>query len=75
MLMNDHPHDSRIWRVRQRGQWIDATLRRLDEGWRLTFTRKGRTLATLDFDTRARALDAARKRLREFERAGWTEHW
>jgi hypothetical protein len=73
--MDDPPLDSRIWRVRRRGQWIDATLARLGGRWRVTFTRKGRTLATFEFDTRAHALEAARQRLREFERAGWTEHW
>ena len=70
------PHlDARLWRVRRRGQWIDATLRQDGGGWRLTYTRNGRLLATLEFDARERAVDAARVRLREFERAGWTEHW
>jgi hypothetical protein len=67
--------DNRLWRVRQRGQWIDATLARIAGGWRLTLTRKGRVLATWQFETRADATKAASARLREFERAGWTEHW
>jgi hypothetical protein len=66
---------SRIWRVRRRGQWIDATLDRSGQRWRVTFALKGRVLAAMDFDTRSQATDAARARLREFERAGWTEHW
>jgi hypothetical protein len=41
----------------------------------VTFTLKGRALATWEFDTRDEATDAARARLREFERAGWNEHW
>jgi len=67
--------ERRLWRVRRHGQWIDATLGPLAGGWRLTFTRKGRVLAALEFGTRAEALDAAGERRREFERAGWTEHW
>ena len=67
--------DSRIWRVRRRGQWIDATLDQSGQRWRLTFTLKGRVLAAWEFDTQRQARDAARTRLRELERAGWTEHW
>jgi hypothetical protein len=67
--------DSRIWRVRRRGQWIDATLAQTAGGWGVTFTRNGRPLATLEFDTREEAVAAATARRREFERAGWTEHW
>ena len=67
--------DSRIWRVRRRGQWIDATLDHSGQRWRVTFTLKGRVLAAWEFDTQHQARDAARTRLREFERAGWTEHW
>ena len=66
---------SRIWRVRRRGQCLDATLDRSGQRWRVTFALKGRVLAAMDFDTRDEATDAARARLREFERAGWTEHW
>jgi hypothetical protein len=66
---------SRLWRVRRRGQWIDATLERSENGWRVTLTRKGRRLAAFDFDTQQQARDVARERLRELERAGWTEHW
>ena len=47
--MNDQPLGNRLWRVRRRGQWIDATLGQLGEGWRLTFTRKGRVLGALEF--------------------------
>jgi hypothetical protein len=67
--------DHRLWRVRRRGEWIDATLERIDSGWRVTFTRKGRVLAAWEFETRDQAREAARTRLHEFERAGWTEHW
>jgi len=66
---------TRIWRVRRRGYWIDATLGRRGRGWRVTYARNGRMLAVSEFDTREEALDAARTRLRELERAGWTEHW
>ncbi len=67
--------DNRIWRVRRRGEWIDASLEAIGAKWRVTFTRKGRQLASWEFGTRESAVDAARARLREFERAGWTEHW
>jgi hypothetical protein len=67
--------DNRIWRVRRRGDWIDASLARRGVLWQLTFTRKGRLLGEWQFATRAKARAAARTRLREFERAGWTEHW
>jgi len=67
--------ESRIWRVRRRGDWIDASLAKRGTTWRLAYTRKGRLLAEWDFDSRAQAVDAARTKLREFERAGWTEHW
>jgi hypothetical protein len=66
---------SRIWRVRRRGEWIDATLASSGNSWRVTFALKGRALATWEFDTRDQARAAARTRLREFERAGWNEHW
>ena len=70
------PHlDSRIWRVRRRGDWIDASLTRSGAAWQLTFTRKRRLLAEWAFDTQEQARASARTRLREFERAGWTEHW
>lgn len=67
--------ETRLWRVRRRGEWIDATLGRVRDKWQVTFTRKGRQLADCEFDTRTQALDAAQARLRELERAGWTEHW
>lgn len=66
---------TRLWRVRRRGEWIDATLGQSRDKWRVTFTHKGRLLADWEYDTRSRALEAARARLRELERAGWTEHW
>jgi len=64
-----------MWRVRRRGQWIDATIDQSGKKWRLTFTRNGRVLAVSEFDTRDEGREAARTRLRELERAGWTEHW
>ena len=67
--------DTRLWRVRRRGDWIDAVLEPDGDRWRLTFKRKGRVLVASPFDSRDTALDAARTRLREFERAGWLEHW
>jgi hypothetical protein len=67
--------DGRIWRVRRRGDWIDASLAKRGAMWRLAYTRKGRRLAEWNFDSREQAVDAARAKLREFERAGWTEHW
>ena len=67
--------DVRLWRVRRRGRWIDATLDRSGGLWRVTFTLNGRSLPASEFETEEEARDAARARLREFERAGWTEHW
>jgi hypothetical protein len=67
--------ESPLWRVRRRGDWIDATLSQSRDKWRLAFTRKGRLLADWEFDTRLLALDAARARLQELERVGWTRHW
>jgi hypothetical protein len=67
--------DPRLWRVRRRGDWIDAALEPRGDVWRLRFTRKGRLLVETPFATRREALDTARTRLRELERAGWTEHW
>lgn len=66
---------TRIWRVRRRGQWIDATLQQSGSAWHLRFTRKGRALAEWEFATREQALNAARERLLELQRAAWTEHW
>lgn len=66
---------TRVWRVRRRGDWIDASLERSAAGWQLRLTRKGRQLGAWEFETRAQAKDAARARLREFERTGWIEHW
>lgn len=73
--MSPHVLDSRIWRVRRRGDWIDASVTKRAGGWRLHYTRKGRLLGESLFDSRQQAVDAARAKLREFERAGWTEHW
>ena len=67
--------DNRLWRLRRRGDSIDATLDRTRDRWRLTFTRKGRQLAYWEFETRSQAIDVARAQLCELERAGWTEHW
>jgi hypothetical protein len=64
-----------MWRVRRRGEWLDATLAAVDNRWRVTFTLKGRALVTWEFETRDQAKAAAEGRLREFERAGWNEHW
>jgi hypothetical protein len=75
MSANGRDLDTRLWRVRRRGDWIDASVDRRGTGWRLRFIRRGRMLAEWEFKTRAEALSAARGRLREFERAGWTEHW
>jgi hypothetical protein len=75
LRMDAQPLGGRLWRIRWRGQWIDATLGPLDDRWRLTLTRKGRVLAALEFEKRAEALQAAAERRRDFERAGWTEHW
>jgi hypothetical protein len=67
--------DARLWRVRRRGAWIDAVLQPDAAGWSLQFTRNGRTMVTLQFPDRGQATAAAQVRLREFQRAGWTEHW
>jgi len=67
--------DARLWRVRRRGQWIDAVLQPGASGWSLQFTRNGRTMVTLQFPDREDATAEAKARLREFQRAGWTEHW
>jgi hypothetical protein len=67
--------NARLWRVRRRGDWIDAALRQDAAGWSLQYSRNGRTLVTLQFPDRRQATAAARARLREFQRAGWTEHW
>jgi hypothetical protein len=67
--------DTRLWRVRRRGDWIDASLAGRGATWCLQYARKGRPLAEWDFNTREQAVDAARAKLRELERAGWTEHW
>jgi hypothetical protein len=67
--------DTRLWRVRRRGDWIDAALESRGTGWCIRFTRKGRLLVATPFQTREQAVEAARVRLREFERVGWTEHW
>jgi hypothetical protein len=73
--LDSRDFDNRIWRIRKRGDWIDASLKRGGGGWQLRFSRRGRLIAAWDFDTREDALSAGRLRLREFERAGWTEHW
>ena len=67
--------DHRLWRVRRRGQLIDAILAKTGDGWRVTFTRNSRPLFESAFETREQATSAAEERLRELERAGWTEHW
>ena len=67
--------DTRLWRVRRRGEWIDAALEPQGSGWCLRYSRRGGLLVASFFATRDQALDAARIRLREFERVGWTEHW
>ena len=67
--------DNRLWRVRRRGQLIDATLAKAGDRWRVVFTRNGRQLFESEFDTREQAANAAEVRLRELERAGWTQHW
>jgi hypothetical protein len=67
--------EARLWRVRRRGAWIDALLQPEDAGWSLQFTRNGKEMVTLQFPDRAQAATAAQARLREFQRAGWTEHW
>jgi hypothetical protein len=67
--------DARLWRVRRRGDWIDASLQSMGAVWRLELTRKGRRLASWELETREDAVRAGRMRLREFERAGWIEHW
>ena len=67
--------DTRLWRVRRRGEWIDAALEPQGNGWCLRYSHRRGLLVASAFETRAQALDAARIRLREFERVGWTEHW
>jgi len=69
------PLDRRIWRARRRGDWIDASVEPRGERWRLLLTRKARTLGAWEFDSRDQAVLAAGARLRELQRAGWTEHW
>lgn len=66
---------TRIWRVRRRGDAIDASIDPAGKMWRLQLTRKGRLLGEWNFDTREKALAAGLARRQEFERAGWTEHW
>jgi hypothetical protein len=67
--------DSRIWRARRRGEWIDASIELHGERWRLRLTRKARSLGSWEFASREAAVEAGRLRLRELQRAGWTEHW
>ena len=65
----------RLWRVRRRTHRIDAILRRARGGWELTFARNAKPLVSSVFDTRAKAVSDADRRLRELQRAGWTVHW
>jgi hypothetical protein len=67
--------DRRLWRVRRRGDWIDATLESSASGWTLHYSRNGRMLVTREFPTREQATRAAATQLREFQRVGWNEHW
>jgi hypothetical protein len=66
---------SRVWRVRRRGDAIDASLRQIRAVWQLQLTRKGKVIGEWEFDTRGEAITAATLRRQAFERAGWTHHW
>lgn len=74
-ISGDEDPGIRIWRVRRRGESIDASVHHAAGAWRLQLTRRGRVIGDWDFETRGDAIDAARARRQEFERAGWTEHW
>ncbi len=67
--------DTRIWRVRRSGDLIDASLTQEGDVWHLRLTRKSRVLAEWTFDTREKAIAVSNTRRREFERAGWINHW
>lgn len=71
----DEYEGSRIWRVRRRGDSVDASIHHGSGKWRLQLRRRGRVIGEWDFETREEAIGAGRVRRQEFERAGWTEHW
>jgi hypothetical protein len=75
MPSDEEQAGTRIWRVRRRGEWIDAGVHHSAGKWRLQLTRRGRLIGDWDFETREDAIDAAGARRQELERAGWTEHW
>jgi hypothetical protein len=66
---------SRLWRVRKRHDHIDAVLQETDDGWQLQFGRNDRSILVWRFGTQVEAQREAERRLRELQRAGWTEHW
>lgn len=66
---------ARLWRVRKRHDHIDALLQEAADGWQLQFGRNDRVLVVLRFETLDEAQREADKRLRDLQRAGWTEHW
>jgi hypothetical protein len=65
----------RLWRMRRRGQHLDAILNSDGRNWTLTFLRNDRPLLKLDFRSERLARGDAAGRRRELEVAGWTEHW
>jgi hypothetical protein len=67
--------DVRLWRIRRGPDSFEAHLRQSDTGWSLQFSRNGRLIVDRLFQRRHEAVRAAKTRLREFQRAGWNEHW
>jgi hypothetical protein len=68
------PHE-RLWRARRRHNYIDALVQDGPDGCLLEFRRNGKQLMTWRLANREAASAEAMTRLRDLQRAGWTDHW
>lgn len=73
----DRSNDLRIWRLRKRHLYVDATLRPVaDTGeWDLEVYYGLTLTSSKRCATRNEAVDEGRARRAELEREGWTFHW
>ncbi len=65
----------RLWRARRRHDHIDAVLQRAGSGWVLQFSRNDKPMLSRPYARQADARADAVARLKELQRAGWTDHW